>query len=690
MATESDARNTETEVGSAYPGASATFPFRWPIRFIEDTNRFVGLAAGQLYLLCAAFTLYEVIARYFFGAPTKWAFEVVMVLCAGAWMLSGGYVALRRGHIAITSIRAVVPPNVRHGLDVFAHCAGFFALYILAHAALEPMLTALEIPERSGTGFSSPMPTVLKTGLFVGALLFWVQTAVNLIRDLRGPLARTVVTALMCLCAAELGSAILAHHIGANWFSVVLDTFFLPATWVSELLASVDARSVGVGVATLAVVGGLLTLMLTGMPLAIATLTASIITALVFFGGQGLFLVSSNAYGLLEKYALVAVPLFVFMASILERAGIARDLFDAMSLVAGGLRGGVAVQTTVVAVILAAMTGVLGGEIVMLGLVALPQMIRLGYNRKLAMGTVCAGGALATLIPPSIIIIVYGLAAQVAIGDLFLAGVLPGLLLASLYIAYILVISHIKPELAPIAAESFGTTDTKHFGRHQVTALGLAGLLIVMVLGSIYAGIASVTEAAGVGVAGAMLVAAVRRRFDWTNVQESLRQTVRTVGMIVWLVLGAVSLVGIYNVIGGNAYLHDLFTGMTILPLGIILLMVGVLIILGTFMEWIAIVFITVPIFAPVVVELAPQLDMDPRWAALWFGVLFVMTVQVSFLSPPFGPACFYLKSVAPSDVSLQEIFIAVLPFVVLQIVGILIIMAFPDIALILPKLLNG
>lgn len=690
MAIESETSDTDRDVDRVQPGASVVLAIRQPIQVIENTNRFVGLAAGQLYLLCAIITLYEVVARYFFNAPTKWAFEVVMVLCASAWMLSGGYVALRRGHIAITSIRAVVPPNVRRSLDVLAHCTGFFALYILAHATLEPMLTAIDIPERSGTGFSSPMPSVLKTVLFAGALLFWIQTAINLIRDLRSPFAQVVVTALTCLCAAELGGATLAHYLGANWFSAVLDTLFVPAARVSELLASIDARSVGVGVATLAVVGGLLTLMLTGMPLAIATLTASIITALVFFGGQGVFLVSSNAYGLLEKYALVAVPLFVFMASILERAGIAHDLFDAMSLVAGGLRGGVAVQTTVVAVILAAMTGVLGGEIVMLGLVALPQMIRLGYNRKLAMGTICAGGALATLIPPSIIIIVYGLAAQVAIGDLFLAGILPGLLLASLYIAYILAISHIKPELAPIASESFGTANTAHFGRHQVTALGLAGLLIVMVLGSIYAGIASVTEAAGVGVAGAMLVATVRGRFGWTNVQEALRQTVRTVGMIVWLVLGAVSLVGIYNVIGGNAYLHDLFTGMTILPLGIILLMVGVLIVLGTFMEWIAIVFITVPIFAPVVVELAPQLDMDPRWAALWFGVLFVMTVQVSFLSPPFGPACFYLKSVAPSDVSLQEIFVAVIPFVVLQIVGILLIMTFPDIALILPKLLNG
>lgn len=378
------------------------------------------------------------------------------------------------------------------------------------------------------------------------------------------------------------------------------------------------------------------------------------------------------------------------MSCILERSGVAKDLFDAMSIFAGNLRGGVAVQTTVVAVVLAAMTGIMGGEIVMLGLVALPQMLRLGYDRKLAMGVICAAGSLATLIPPSIIMIVYGLAAQVGIGDLFMAGALPGMLYASLYILYILVICRLRPQMAPTSseiAERAGEEQT--LARHRLIAVIMALLVIGMVMGSIYAGIASVTEAAGVGVIGACIVAAIRMELNWKMLLDALMRTTTTVGTIIWLVLGAVSLVGIYNVIGGAAFMRELFTGLDMHPMLIILLMMAVLMVLGTFMEWIAIVFITVPIFAPVVMDLGPALGLEPEQAALWFGVLFVMNMQIYFLSPPFGPAAFWLKSVAPSDVKLQEIFVAMLPFIVLQIIGLAMVIMFPQIALFLPEYLS-
>jgi tripartite ATP-independent transporter DctM subunit len=437
----------------------------------------------------------------------------------------------------------------------------------------------------------------------------------------------------------------------------------------------------GIEIVTLLIVAALLLLMMTGMPLGIVTLTVSIGTALLYFGPRGLFLVASNVYGLLENYPLVAVPLFVFMASILERAGVAEDLFNAMSIVSGDLRGGVAVQTTVVAVIMAAMTGIMGGEIVMLGLIALPQMLRLGYDRKLAMGTICAGGSLATLIPPSIIMIVYGLTAQVGIGTLFLAGALPGLLLAGLYIAYIMIRCRLQPELAPLAPEEMRRMPRAEKLR-AMKGLILPMAVIVWVLGSIYGGIASVTEAAGVGVFGAALAALVRGRLNWPMLQGALRQTMVTVGTIIWLILGAVSLVGIYNIIGGNTFMQELLAGLDLPPLGIIFVMMAILVVLGTFMEWIAIVFITIPIFAPVVTSLG----FDP----IWFGVLFVMNMQIYFLSPPFGPACFWLKSVAPPDVTLQEIFASVWPFIALQIIGLILVMFFPQIALWLPAMLHG
>ena len=297
------------------------------------------------------------------------------------------------------------------------------------------------------------------------------------------------------------------------------------------------------------------------------------------------------------------------------------------------------------------------------------------------MGTICAGGSLATLIPPSVIMIIYGLAANVSISDLFLGGFLPGLLLASLYITYILIRCHIQPHLAPLPpAGVIGMEKSERTAKMK--GLILPMLLILWVLGSIYGGIATVTEAAAVGVFGAVVAAYVRKKLTWAMIQEALRKTMITVGTIIWLVLGAVSFVGIYNVIGGNEFVQGLLQGLDLPPLGIIFVIMGILIILGTFMEWIAIAYITVPIFAPVVVSLG----FDP----IWFGVLFVMNIQIYFLSPPFGPACFWLKSVAPPDITLNNIFAAVIPFIGLQIIGLMLVMFFPIIVMLLPNYMNG
>jgi tripartite ATP-independent transporter DctM subunit len=337
------------------------------------------------------------------------------------------------------------------------------------------------------------------------------------------------------------------------------------------------------------------------------------------------------------------------------------------------------------------MSGVMGGEIVMLGLVALPQMLRLGYDRRLTIGLICAAGALATLIPPSIVMIVYGLSASVAIGDLFAAGFLPGLLLASLYVAYVLIRVNINPTLAPTARE-IEALHGKDVGlsRHRLIAVILCILLIAAVMGSIYGGVASVTEAAAVGVFGAIIVAAVRFKFDYALLRDSLANTMSVVGTIIWLILGAVAFVGLYNLVGGADYMRSLFSNLGLSALGTIFVMMLILVVLGTFMEWIAIIFITVPVFAPVVRDLAPELGMDPDWAAVWFGILFVMNIQIYFLSPPFGPACFWLKSVAPKDITLQEIFRAVIPFIFLQIAGMLLVMFYPGIALWLPQWLQS
>jgi tripartite ATP-independent transporter DctM subunit len=616
---------------------------------------------------------------------------MVMVLCASAWMISAGYITLKQRHIGITVIYILVSDRARWWLDLFAMLIGVAALYLLLTDAALRSYTAIGTIERSGSAFNSPLPMMLKSMLALGAFIYLIQLMVNLHRHLLSGWARKIVIAAGILMAVYFAAALLTYIFGESSIFATLSGFFSSIGEALNPKDALDMRSYSLGPICLIMIVILIALMMTGMPLGIVTLIVSVLMAIAFFGPRGLYLVSTNAAGLLDHYSLVAIPLFVLMASILERAGIAEDLFDAMSIFSGNLRGGVAVQTVVVAVILAAMSGVMGGEIVMLGLVALPQMFRLGYNRRLTIGLICASGALATLIPPSIIMIVYGLSADVAIGSLFMAGAVPGVMLAVLYAGYVLVRVNLNPALAPTAKEVAAITGKdQKLSKERLMAVILCILLIACVMGSIYGGIASVTESAGVGVIGAMFVAAVRNQMKWSVLQEALAGTMSTVGTIIWLILGAVSFVGIFNLVGGGDFMRSLFLDLGLPPMGTILVMMAILVVLGTFMEWIAIVFITVPVFAPVVKELAPALGLDPTWAAVWFGILFVMNIQIYFLSPPFGPACFWLKSVAPKDVTLQEIFISVLPFIVLQVLGLILVMMFPQIALWLPQALGS
>ncbi len=660
------------------------------LSFIDHISKFVGLAVSQLYLLCALITCYEVISRYVFSSPTQWAFETVMVLCASAWMLSAGYITLHKRHIGITVIYIMVSKAKQWYLDLFAYIIGVISLWFFVDDTLVRAIESVMMTERAGSAWNSPQPLILKTMLVTGAVIYLTQLLVNLYRHFESKLVKNIISAVAAFIVFRMILVFFEHAFELRGVIEINEYISSIAAYL-EPTRYIDIRDIGIKWASIIIVSLMILLMMTGMPLGVVTLFVSILSALFYFGFNGLYLVSTNAFGLLEAYPLIAVPLFVLMASILEKAGVAEDLFDAMQIFAGKLRGGVAIQTIVVAVILAAMSGVMGGEIVMLGLVALPQMMRLGYDRKLAIGVVCASGALATLIPPSIIMIVYGLSANVAIGDLFMAGAVPGLMLATFYAIYTLVRCYINPSLAPNAEEVTAARGKEmKLDKEKKSAVMMCVFLIFCVMGSIYAGIASVTEAAAVGVIGAIIVAFVRNSFSWNLLQKALAGTMSTVGTIVWLILGAVSFVGIYNLIGGADFMRSLFTGLGISPLAVVALMMLILVILGTFMEWIAIAFITVPVFAPVIVGMAPELGLDPAWAAVWFGVLFVMNIQIYFLSPPFGPACFWLKSVAPPEIELQEIFIAVLPFIGLQIIGMMLVLFIPDIALWFPKMLSG
>ncbi|MGZ3218033.1 TRAP transporter large permease [Paracoccus sp. T5] len=436
-----------------------------------------------------------------------------------------------------------------------------------------------------------------------------------------------------------------------------------------EIFGSLQALGIETG--TLVLFAMLLGLLVTGIPLAFVTLLVTLIFALGWFGPNVVPLITSRVYSFVSSFVFVSVPMFVLMAAILDRSGIARDLFEAMRLIGGRIRGGVAVQTIFVAVILAAMSGIIGGEVVLLGLIALPQMLAQGYDRKLAIGVVCAGGSLGTMVPPSIVLIIYGLTANVSIGDLFTAAFVPGFMLALLYVGYVLVRAWLTPNDVPPAV----TAPVPHAEKLRLLkGLFLPILVVVMVLGSIYGGIASVTEASAVGVAGVLLSTVLRGEFTWGLLKGAALQTLQTVGMIVWIGIGASALVGVFNLMGGISFVSQLITGISENPTVIILFMMAILFVLGMFLDWVGIALLTMPIFVPIIVSLG----YDP----VWFGVLFAMNMQVSFLSPPFGPAAFYLKSVTPPDISLGEIFRALLPFIGLQIIAVGLLILFPGIAI--------
>ncbi len=430
-----------------------------------------------------------------------------------------------------------------------------------------------------------------------------------------------------------------------------------------------ELSALGIEYGTLVMFAMLLGMLLTGMPLAFVTLFVALFFALGWFGPMAVPLITSRVYSFVSSFVFVSVPMFVLMAAILDRSGIARDLFDAMRLIGGRLRGGVAIQTIFVAVILAAMSGIIGGEIVLLGLIALPQMLRLGYDRNLAIGVVCAGGALGTMVPPSIVLIIYGLTANVSIGDLFTSAFVPGLMLAGFYVAYVLIRSYLNPSMAPIPEEDEGSYRER---LKLLKGLILPVMVVIFVLGSIYGGIASVTEASAVGVAGVILSTAIRRELSIELLKGAVLQTLATCGMIVWIGIGASALVGVFNLMGGINFVSALITGISENPTIVLLFMMLILFVLGMFLDWVGIALLTMPIFVPIIVELG----YDP----VWFGVLFCMNMQVSFLSPPFGPAAFYLKSVAPPEISLGDIFKSLLPFIALQILAVAILVAFPGI----------
>jgi tripartite ATP-independent transporter DctM subunit len=415
-----------------------------------------------------------------------------------------------------------------------------------------------------------------------------------------------------------------------------------------------------------------------GLPVAFACGSVGVIFTAFLQGSAAVNIVSTRIFGLMTNYLLAAIPLFIFMACILERSGIIDALYELVYQWFGVLKGGVASATVFACTMLAAMVGVIGASEVTMGVIALPQMLRRMYNKYIACGSILAGGTLGILIPPSVMLIVYGLVDNSSIGRLYAGAIMPGLLLAAFYISYVTLRCYINPTLGPPIPPEERLPLKKRV--RLIGRVVAPVILIFLVLGTIFTGIAAPTEAAGVGAAGAIVLTIFQGRLKWKGLLHAAEATLKSSAMVMWTIFGANIFVGLYVMVGGGRFVSDLLLGSGLSPWGIVIVMQFILIFLGCFIDWVGIIMLCVPIFGPIV----RQLGFDP----VWFGVLFATNLQISFLSPPFGYALFYLKGVAPPEISTTDIWKSSAPFMGLQVLGVIMIMIFPEIILFLPRVL--
>jgi tripartite ATP-independent transporter DctM subunit len=422
----------------------------------------------------------------------------------------------------------------------------------------------------------------------------------------------------------------------------------------------------------------MLALMAMGSPLAWALTISGVGSAFMLWGPGGLDLLVSSTYSAMDNFLLVALPLFIFMGLVLQRSGITDDLFEMIHKLMGGVPGGLGVGTVIICALIAAMAGVSGAATVSLGIIALPAMLKRGYDKKLVTGTIMAGGALGFLIPPSVLMIIYAFLSRDSVGKLFAAGLVPGLMLAGIYMGYVLLRYRLNPDMGPPAPpeERFSGIEKLKSLRHLLAP----GILIATVLGCIIGGVTSPSEASAIGAFGALVIAALHGRVNWDMLRYVMLTTTKLMGMLMWITIAAVFFSKIYVGLGAGMIVGEMIEDFELSPMFVIIAMLATYFILGMFLDDFAIVFITVPLFVPIVRDLG--------YDTTWFAVLFILSMQSAYLTPPFGYNLFYMRSVAPPEITITDIYKAALPFVGLQLLGLALVVAFPQIALWLPGLL--
>ncbi|MCL6414406.1 TRAP transporter large permease subunit [Aestuariirhabdus sp. Z084] len=452
-------------------------------------------------------------------------------------------------------------------------------------------------------------------------------------------------------------------------------------------------EEVEIGSLTYLMFGSLLVALMMGLPLAFVTGGLGVVFIYLVGDSTMLNIIPGRIFPMMSNSDLAAIPLFIFMASMLERAGLIEEMFNVVYKWMGGLGGGLAMATIIASTILAAMVGVIGAAVVTMGIIALPAMLKRGYDHKIALGSIMAGGTLGILIPPSILAILYAVVAQQSVGELYLGAIIPGLLLSGMYLAYVWIRTLINPELGPPVPEEerIGLKEKLLLLKDLIAPI----FLVMLVLGLLFGGVATPVEAAGIGSFGAMLVAAMHGSFSIGALREASVTTAKASAMVLWIMFGASVFVGFYILQGGQDFITESIIGTGLSAYGILLLLMVLLVILGMFLDWVGILLLAVPIFIPIVESLTfdglfglPAVPGED--VVLWFGVLYLVNMQMSFLSPPFGYALFYIRGVCPPDISMATIFRSSLVFLALQAFGLTLCVLLPGLITWLPNLVYG
>lgn len=429
---------------------------------------------------------------------------------------------------------------------------------------------------------------------------------------------------------------------------------------------------------TILVFGLFLLVLAMGLPVVFGLGGVAVIATYFLWGPQALHMVASRTFTGANSFVLLAIPMFIFMGCMLERSGLARDLYTMMYKWMGPIRGGLAIGTVVICTIFAALVGISGAATVSMGVVALPSMLKHNYNKQIGIGCIAAGGALGVLIPPSVLMIILGLYTGTSIGKLYAGGILPGILLSILFCSYIFIACWLKKEWGPALPPEERATWSEKFIALKAVILPIG--LIVGIFGSIFKGVATPSEAAALGAVGSIACAAIYRQLNLNTLRDALRTTLRLSCMIMWIIFGASVFTALYTAIGAHDLTRQLLSYLPGGRWGMVVGMQIIWVIMGCFLDPTGIIMITAPIFFPIVISLG----FDP----VWFGVLFVINMEMGFLTPPFGFNLFYLQAVAPKGVVMMDVYKSITPFVLLQATGLVLCMLFPEIILWLPKLL--